>query len=68
MTKLERLREIAGKGPFGLPELKIITDSLPGLLAACNAYIEAEAELLFVAEGGDFEYCREKARGSWRRW
>ena len=67
MSELERLRELAANEDVlrfpsrHLAEYGGVMRALPGLLTICDAYIEAEAELLFAANGGDLEYCREQA-------
>lgn len=56
MSKRERLRELAASD-----EGKDL-NSLKMLLKICDAYIEAEAELSFLKESGDWEWHRERAR------
>ncbi len=55
--------DLGAEDPCDLAEfIELMQKTSPGLLQACDAYIETEAELLFAANGGDLEYCREKAR------
>jgi hypothetical protein len=43
-------------------EVLLTKKEVYGLLAACDAYIEAEAELSFIKDSGEWEWHRERAR------
>lgn len=63
VSKLERLRKLASRGLNQTDDSAMeIVAALPGLLEVCDAYIEAEAELSFLKESGDWEWHRERAR------
>ena len=70
MSKLERLQEIAANPDVRMFPSRHMKDygdvmkALPGLLRVCDAYIEAEAELSFLKESGDWEWHRERAEGN----
>lgn len=63
MNKLDRLHEALHIAEISCSDDAGITSAeLRGLLRICDAYIEAEAELSFLKESGDWEWHRERAR------
>ena len=63
MSKLDHLRKLASRGLNQTESSAMeIVAALPGMLTICDAYIEAEAELSFLKESGDWEWHRERAR------
>lgn len=56
--------DLGAEDPCDLAEfIELMQKTLPGLLQVCDAYIEAEAELSFLKESGDWEWHRERAEG-----